>query len=256
MLGVSACSQVTLTIGIGMVTSPTHPGRTGAAAGRAEFKHAQILDSAWTLFLEGGFDTTSMDAIARHAGVSKATLYAHFTDKDALLLALVDDYCRSGGEPLWMENDCAIDIERDMREIARRFLALFLDDRGLAMHRLIMSCASRYPAIAEAFMRSGPHRCDADVAAFLRAAQAQGLLEIPNVRLAATQFLTLIQGRLPLTWALSMQAPSPAEYRAQLEGGIQVFIAAYGRRGTRQSGRSKTPKSVPRRPLGSPARRP
>jgi hypothetical protein len=31
--------------------------------------------------------------------------------------------------------------------------------------------AARYPAIAEAFMRAGPDRCDAEVAAFLRAAQ-------------------------------------------------------------------------------------
>ncbi|WP_050886844.1 TetR/AcrR family transcriptional regulator [Bradyrhizobium sp. ORS 285] len=214
-----------------MVTSSSQAGSSVALApaGRGELKHAQILDSARTLFLEGGFDNTSVDAIARLAGVSKATLYGHFADKDALLLALVEDDCGRRREPLWIETGEIITLERDLRDIARRFLSMFLDDRGLAMHRLIMACASRYPAVAQAFMKAGPDRCDAEVAAFLRAAQKQGLLDIGNVRLAATQFLTLIQGRLPLTWALSMQAPSPAECRAQLEGGIKVFIAAYGR---------------------------
>ncbi|WP_315719048.1 MULTISPECIES: TetR/AcrR family transcriptional regulator [unclassified Bradyrhizobium] len=242
-----------------MVTSSSHAAPSPAVAGsaRTERKHAQILASARTLFMAGGFDTTSVDAIARHAGVSKATVYGHFADKDALLLALVEADCRSMGEQLWIRDGRPIDLERDLRQIARRFLAMFLDGRGLAMHRLVMSCASRYPAIAEAFMTAGPDRCEVEVAAFLRAAEAQGLIDVPNARLAATQFLTLIQGRLPLTWALSMKAPSAAVYRAQIEGGIKVFIAAYGRTGAgpkRRTGAVST--SAARRPLGTAARRP
>jgi AcrR family transcriptional regulator len=242
-----------------MVTSSSHaaPSPAVAGSGRTERKHAQILASARTLFMAGGFDTTSVDAIARHAGVSKATLYGHFADKDALLLALVEADCRSMGEQLWTEDERPIDLERDLRQIARRFLAMFLDGRGLAMHRLVMSCASRYPAIAEAFMTSGPDRCDAEVAAFLRAAAAQGLLDVPDARLAATQFLTLIQGRLPLTWALSMKAPGEAVYRAQIDGGIKVFIAAYGRTGAGPRRRTRAVStSAPRRSLGAAARRP
>ncbi|MGJ4943682.1 TetR/AcrR family transcriptional regulator [Bradyrhizobium sp. HKCCYLS1011] len=195
---------------------------------RAERKHSQILDSARALFLAQGFDPTSVDAIARHARVSKATLYSHFQDKETLLLALVEDECRNFGGPLWVPHDGPIELEKELRAIARSFLSFFMDQKGLAMHRLIMSCASRYPAIADAFMKIGPDRCDAEVAAFLRAAQAQGLLRIPNMALAAMQFLSLIQGRLILKWSLSMQSPSPAEYRALVDGGIKVFLAAYG----------------------------
>lgn len=196
---------------------------------RSDRKRRQILDGAKALFLEHGFDTTSMDAVAGHAGVSKATLYVHFHDKDALLLALVEDECgRLGAPMLWQPHDGPIALDAELRAIARAFLSFFMNDRGLAMHRLIMSCASRYPAIAHAFMKAGPDRCDAEVAAFLRAAERQGLLRIPDVKLAATQFLTLIQGRTILKWALSMQAPRPAECRALVDGGVRVFLAAYG----------------------------
>jgi AcrR family transcriptional regulator len=48
--------------------------------------HAQVLDAALALFAERGIDATSMDAIALASGVSKATIYKHWPDKDALCL--------------------------------------------------------------------------------------------------------------------------------------------------------------------------
>lgn len=198
---------------------------------RAQVKYRQILDSARALFLNHGFDTTSMDAIARDAGVSKATLYVHFDDKDDLLLALVNEECRRfGPKTLWRNHGGKIDLRKELHAIGTTFLEAFLDPRGLAMHRLITSCASRYPRVAEVFMKSGPERCDAEVAAFLRAAQAQGLVDIPDINMAATQFLSLVQGKEILKWALSMKAPSPVRHRALIENGINVFLAAYGRR--------------------------
>lgn len=216
---------------------------------RAQIKYRQILDSARVLFLDLGFDTTSMDAIARDAGVSKATLYVHFDDKDDLLLALVTDECRRyGPRMLWRDDGGKIDLRKDLHAIGTNFLEAFLDPRGLAVHRLIMSCASRYPRVAEAFMKAGPERCDAETAAFLRAAQAQGLVDIPDVNMAATQFLSLIQGKEILKWALSMKPPSPARHRALIENGINVFLAAYERR-------PASPGSTQRRTVKTPPRR-
>lgn len=48
--------------------------------------HGKVLDAAIELFVEGGIDATSMDAIAGRSGVSKATIYKHWADKDALAL--------------------------------------------------------------------------------------------------------------------------------------------------------------------------
>jgi AcrR family transcriptional regulator len=48
--------------------------------------HEKVLNAALELFAERGIDATSMDAIAQASGVSKATIYNHWTDKEALLL--------------------------------------------------------------------------------------------------------------------------------------------------------------------------
>ena len=49
----------------------------------------RILTAAETLFLRNGLRGTSMEAIAREAGVAKPTLYAYFADKDAVLVGIV-----------------------------------------------------------------------------------------------------------------------------------------------------------------------
>ena len=53
---------------------------------RSTRAHQQVLDAALKLFARRGIDPTSMDAIAAASGVSKATIYKHWRDKDALCL--------------------------------------------------------------------------------------------------------------------------------------------------------------------------
>ena len=61
------------------------------AAGRPKDleKRAAILAAAKRLFPLAGFEGTSMDAVAEHSGVSKATIYKHWADKDALIIEVM-----------------------------------------------------------------------------------------------------------------------------------------------------------------------
>jgi AcrR family transcriptional regulator len=56
---------------------------------RSEQAHSRVIEAAVALFTESGIESTSMDAIARGAGVSKATIYRHWPDKDALCLEVL-----------------------------------------------------------------------------------------------------------------------------------------------------------------------
>lgn len=56
---------------------------------RSASAHQKVLDAALELVAQHGVDGTSMDAIARASGVSKATIYKHWTDKEALLLEMI-----------------------------------------------------------------------------------------------------------------------------------------------------------------------
>jgi AcrR family transcriptional regulator len=56
---------------------------------RSEKSHQKVLEAAVRLFSEEGIDATSMDAIAARSGVSKATIYKHWPDKDALAMEVL-----------------------------------------------------------------------------------------------------------------------------------------------------------------------
>jgi AcrR family transcriptional regulator len=56
---------------------------------RSTHAHKKVLDAAVQLFSQRGIDATSMDSIAESSGVSKATIYKHWQDKDALILEVM-----------------------------------------------------------------------------------------------------------------------------------------------------------------------
>src|SRR5262245_35693258 len=56
---------------------------------RSESSHNKVIGAALELVAEHGVDATSMDAISARSGVSKATIYKHWADKEALLLEMM-----------------------------------------------------------------------------------------------------------------------------------------------------------------------
>ena len=75
--------------------SPTAPSKGAPRRKRAahlgpERRRPLVLDAAYDLFIENGFEGTSMDAIAAAAGVSKPVVYDCFTSKDELFTAMLD----------------------------------------------------------------------------------------------------------------------------------------------------------------------
>ena len=96
------------------------------ASGKAE----SILAAAEREFLARGFGVVSMDAIARAAGASKATVYAHFANKEELFGAVVVRVSqrRFGGFSVGDLDPHA--VETSLTTIARSFLELVLSPRG------------------------------------------------------------------------------------------------------------------------------
>jgi AcrR family transcriptional regulator len=62
---------------------------SGAGIDRAAEKRRRILSAARLLMLRHGIRGTSMELIARAAGIAKPTLYAQFADKEAVLAGIV-----------------------------------------------------------------------------------------------------------------------------------------------------------------------
>src|SRR5579863_3565119 len=89
-------------------------------------KAETILAAAERAFLAAGFGAVTMDAIAREAGVSKATVYAHFHGKEELFGAVVADLSQRRFGDFSVEALDPTDIAGSLTTIALRFLDLVL----------------------------------------------------------------------------------------------------------------------------------
>ena len=206
--------------------------RVKPSAGQGEDRKAGIiLEAAKKVFLEQGYDASSTDLIASTAGVSKATVYKRFKSKEALLIALIDHEIRTIlPETLWQPGSGNLDIEASLRQIAETYLAIFLTKAGAGLHRLILGQALRHPEIGRMFYAAGPQRTHAQVAAFRKAAVEKDLLVVPDVPIAATQFLSLVRGELTLNSTFSLPFPPKEAVDALVDSSIRMFLAAYGRK--------------------------
>jgi len=193
-------------------------------------KAESILAAAKRTFLAAGFGAVSMDTIAREAGVSKATVYAHFAGKEDLFGAVIGRECEgyfarfSAGEL----DPC--DARASLTVLGRRFLELLLSPDAIALYRIILAEVTRFPALGEVFWRAGPERQRVQIEAFLGSASASGTLVLSDTRLAAEQFVSLVRGDIQLRHVLRLAAD--ADQRgicAAVEGAVATFLRAFER---------------------------
>jgi TetR/AcrR family transcriptional regulator, mexJK operon transcriptional repressor len=205
---------------------PPRSERREPPRGKAEI----ILGAARRAFLAGGFGAVTMDAIAREAGVSKATVYAHFTGKEELFGAVVTDVAeRRFGTFSALELD-PHDIAASLTTIAGRFLDMLLSPEGIGVNRIIIGEVTRFPALGEVFWQAGPERNRRQIEAFLRRAGAAGSLAIDDARMAAEQFVSLVRGEIHLRRLLHVEGePDSATIAAAAVTAVATFLRAFAR---------------------------
>lgn len=201
----------------------------GAPAGS---KRAQILAAAVAVFCELGYGAASMDAIARRANVSKATLYAHFTGKDQLFAAVVEARCGWFAAQLTALNVDRLPVREGLRRLGRQFIEFLLTPQALAFHRIVVAEAPRFPELGRIFFASGPKRVLVQFAEYLERAARRGELEMRDPRIAAQHFVELSKGSLHLCRVLCVpeeEAPQQ-DIDALVEDAVDVFCRAYAPR--------------------------
>jgi TetR/AcrR family transcriptional regulator, mexJK operon transcriptional repressor len=208
------------------MSEPSERNET-AAAGKAE----SVLAAAKRMFLEGGFGAVSMDSIARAAGVSKATVYAHFAGKEELFGAVIGRECEQYFAGFSVDELDPHDARGSLTTLGRRFLELLLSRDAIALHRLILGEVSRFPALGEVFWRAGPERNLVQIEAFLKAAAVAGSLDITDTRLAAEQFTGLVRGEAQLRHLLRLEGDAlQPRIRDLVDAAVDTFVRAFAPR--------------------------
>ena len=125
--------------------------------GKGELRRRAIVDVAREAFLAQGFAATSMSEIATRLGGSKGTLYNYFRSKEELFAALMIDICQGPANAVFDHMPAPDgDLRKGLIELGVGMLSFVLRGPSMAVHRLVVAEADRFPELGRIFYETGP----------------------------------------------------------------------------------------------------
>ncbi|KAF0224166.1 MAG: Regulatory protein [Rhodospirillaceae bacterium] len=198
---------------------------------RSAAKRAAMLDAAQVCFLDKGYANTSVDEVAARAGVSKATIYAHFASKDALFGAIICRRCDDQAEGL---SNLSLPEGQDARTILTaiglRLMALFLSPEVMGIYRMVIAEAPRHPELAQTWYEAGPLRGKQRVGEVFERMKAQGLLayDAPTIRVV-DMFISALRGECFHRDLINLPANPTFTVESTVTMAVDTIMQAYGR---------------------------
>jgi len=192
-------------------------------------KFDQVLEGARKIFMRDGFERASVDDIAREAGVSKATIYAYFPDKQLLFLEVARNECHRQTEAAEAMTDAAMPVRQALTIAADRIVAFLLSDFGQRMFRIVVGEGERFPGLGRQFYDFGPGLIHERLVHHLRCLVETGRLRIPDLDLAADQFAQLCKAAIHERLLFGMtDTVTPELAQRSVHGAVDMFLARYG----------------------------
>jgi len=193
-------------------------------------KRKQIIEGARKVFFGRGFEAASMGEIARAANVSKGTLYVYFDSKEALFSAIIEDSKRETAEHA-LELDGDADIRTTLTALAVRLMKKISAPQHVAIVRMVIGAAEKFPDLARTFYRAGPEQGARRLTEYLVAETARGRLDVSDPETAAWQFLGMCNHPTLIAVILAAQErPDEARMQRFADAAVTTFLAAYGPR--------------------------
>jgi len=180
------------------ITEDTSPSPACRARGgrpcraEAERRDERLIDVAAELFLAQGFAATSIESVARAAGVAKRTLYSRYPDKAALFAAVVRRLIDHWHQSLDDLGPPDADLATRLDALARVIMTASTSPQSIALHRIMYAEGPRFPELALMVHELCAEHGWRSMARILERETAQGRLQLDDPLLAARQFYHLL----------------------------------------------------------------
>jgi AcrR family transcriptional regulator len=174
------------------------PAKAGRGPGRPSLSNEELLDKALDIFLEKGFERTSIDAITAAAGMAKRTVYLRYGDKMALFKAALERAIDEWIVPIETLRAAETDnLEQTLLRVGDILVANIMNPAGLRLMRITNAESARMPEIGAYTYRHGTERTIGYLADLFRRRIKPGGRELADAEDAAMAFLSLVVGGPP-----------------------------------------------------------
>ncbi|MBQ4852949.1 TetR/AcrR family transcriptional regulator [Pseudoalteromonas sp. MMG012] len=189
-------------------------------------KRLQILDAAQDLFYQYGLDQTSMDTVSSHAGVSKRTVYNHFSSKEVLFHAILDRMLEKVANVSAIEFDSTRPIQAQLSDIATQEVALLTSSEFLKIGKIAFIQMLQQPELAKS-LSANSIGCMTYFSEFLMQASAAGALKITDADYAAKQFVYQLKSFTFYPLLYGFEEVSDIAMNRAIEETVMMFVARY-----------------------------
>ncbi|GAA5005409.1 TetR/AcrR family transcriptional regulator [Acinetobacter puyangensis] len=152
-----------------------------------------LTHSATELFLEHGYDATSMDMLINRVGGSRRNIYERFGGKEGLFVAVISEECKTLAAPLEalvLSNQC---VKQTLQNFAEEILHIIQQPRTLELHRLMIAEGKRFPHLSQAIWAAGQDNAKLILEHWIEQQQALGTLSSNfSASLLAQSFIQLV----------------------------------------------------------------
>lgn len=192
-------------------------------------RRAGIVAVARDAFLVGGYEGTSMSAIATLLGGSKTTLWTYFPKKPDLFIAVADDLILEYVDAVTDALEPGRDLETTLNTFGRRLLRALMSPPIAALMRIVTGEAGRFPELGALFHQRGLGHGWVILKEFLDDAVARKQLIASADTLRASQhFIALCEsGSYQLFMMGGSAEPGDDEIARDITAAVDVFLRAY-----------------------------
>jgi AcrR family transcriptional regulator len=185
----------------------------------------RILNAAFEVFTERGYDATSTLDIAKRARVSKRELYSLVGNKRALLVAGITARSKRLQAPSDLpEPNDRESLAEALSSFGKQILREVTDSRVVAVFRLAIAEAVRAPEVARAVDSIGRDTVQSGLRHLMARAQTSGLIEGRPAELAE-EFRALLWGNLMVNLLLGVtEQPGAREIAARAREATATFL--------------------------------
>lgn len=195
---------------------------------KTEQKRQSIIDAAFHVFREQGFDQASMTDIAARSGASKATLYNYFESKEEMFAEIITSSATDAIRAAFSQLKSSGPVRDTLVAFGTHYLSAVLRPMALSLRRLVITESDR-SGLGRAFYEQGPKHGWTALAEFLGTAMEDGQLTHANTEIATAHLRALYEAefldKCLLGVPVDISSPRVAD---AVKRAVDVFIAAYG----------------------------
>lgn len=161
-------------------------------------KKQQILNAATDLFMRLGFGAVTMDKVAQEAKVSKATVYAHFSSKEILFSAILENYFEQSAIaiPLLSSNNLLSEAEflSELANFLGKVHNYYTNPAVVKLYRLLIGEVNKFPEIFDWVFGKQSIQTTSRLSDFLLSTQLFNFKSEQSAYLIACKIMDMLRG--------------------------------------------------------------